>query len=131
MNFLLDTHAWLWMMIEPKKIGRKTRLAIGAPEHTFKLSLASAWEIAIKHAAGRIRLPLGPLEYIQTRTQADGIVIFPVNLEHVCAAAALPRHHGDPFDRLLVAQAQLENLILMTHDAQIAKYEVRLMDPSR
>jgi PIN domain nuclease of toxin-antitoxin system len=130
-NFLLDTHAWLWMMLEPKKIGRKTRSVIGDSDHTFRLSMASAWELAIKHAAGRIELPEAPLEYIRTRTQADSIVLLPVNLEHACAAAALPRHHGDPFDRLLIAQAQLENLVLVTHDRQIAKYDLRVMDPSR
>ena len=131
MNLLLDTHAWLWMMIEPKRLGRKTRALLANRDHRFWLSIASVWEIALKHAAGRLTLPEAPLPYIQSRTREDGIALLPVQIEHVCAAALLPRHHSDPFDRLLVAQAQAEALVLLTHDQNIAQYALAVRDPTR
>jgi PIN domain nuclease of toxin-antitoxin system len=118
------------MMIEPRRIGKKTRALCVDPRSTFRLSIASVWEIAIKHAAGRLTLPDVPLRYVVTRTREDGIVLLPVQVEHVCLAAQLPRHHGDPFDRLLVAQAQSENLVLLTHDEDIGKYAIDVRDPS-
>lgn len=130
MNILLDTHAWLWMMLEPKKIGAKTRRILGET-HSFALSLASVWELAIKHAAGRLDLPEPPLEYVRSRTHADGIRLVPIQMEHACAAASLPRHHGDPFDRMLAAQTKLEKLVLMSHDGVFAKYGIKVLDPVR
>lgn len=130
MKVLLDTHAWLWMMLEPQRIGPLTRALVTDPGHTFYLSVASTWELAIKHAAGRITLPEPPLAYVRTRTRADGITLLAMSLEHVCRAAALPRHHADPFDRVLVAQAEIESLVLLTHDLQIARYDVTVRDPA-
>ena len=72
MKFLLDTHAWLWMMLEPTRIGPRTRVVLAEPDE-FCLSTASAWEIAIKHAAGRLVLPEPPYSYILSRTKADGV----------------------------------------------------------
>jgi len=128
-NVLIDTHAWLWMMLEPKRIGKKTRKLISG-DHTFHLSVASVWELAIKHAAGRLVLPEEPLAYVRSRTAADGIAVLPIRLEHACTAARLPRHHGDPFDRMLVAQAQTEDLVLLTHDEDIPRYQVEVRDPT-
>jgi PIN domain nuclease of toxin-antitoxin system len=118
------------MMIEPSRIGKKTRTLCADPRTSFRLSIASVWEIAIKHAAGRLTLPEDPLRYVVSRTREDGIVILPIRVEHVCLASQLPRHHGDPFDRLLIAQAQGENLVLLTHDADIKKYDVDVRDPA-
>ncbi len=130
MKVLLDTHAWLWMMLDPQRIGPQTRALVAQPEHTFHLSIASTWELAIKHAAGRITLPEPPLTYVRTRTRADGITLLAVSLEHVCRAAGLPRYHADPFDRVLIAQAEIEDLVLLTHDQQIARYDVSVRDPT-
>jgi PIN domain nuclease of toxin-antitoxin system len=69
-NILLDTHAWLWMMIEPKRIGRKTRALVADRDNTFRLSVASIWELAIKHAAGRLVLPEEPLAYVRTASRS-------------------------------------------------------------
>jgi PIN domain nuclease of toxin-antitoxin system len=129
-NLLLDTHTWLWMMIEPNRIGKKTKALCADPRSSFRLSIASVWEIAIKHAAGRLTLPDDPLRYVVSRTREDGIALLPIQVEHVCLAAQLPRHHGDLFDRLLVAQAQSENLVLLTHDADIKKYDIDVRDPA-
>ena len=131
MKYLLDTHAWLWMMIEPEKIGPATRQLVVQSDHTFHLSIASAWEIAIKHAAARLKLPEDPYSYVLSRTRADGIALLSISLEHVCRAGALPRHHADPFDRLLIAQAEQENLVLLTHDAHMAAYGIAVHDPTQ
>lgn len=131
MRYLLDTHAWLWLLLEPKRIGPKMRKAATSKGNEFHLSIASAWEIAIKHAAGRLALPEPPFKYVQSRTREDGVGLLAVRLEHVCAAAALPRHHADPFDRLLVAQAQHDELVLVTHDDHIKLYDLKTIDPAR
>jgi PIN domain nuclease of toxin-antitoxin system len=130
MKILLDTHAWLWAMLEPARIGPKTRKLLTSADHTFCLSLASVWELAIKHAAGRITLPEPPLTYVRSRVRADGISLLAISVEHACRAAELPRHHADPFDRLLIAQAELDDLTLLTHDKEIATYEISVRDPA-
>jgi PIN domain nuclease of toxin-antitoxin system len=130
MKLLLDTHAWLWILIEPQRIGPQTAALLAEPGHTFLLSVASVWELAIKHAAGRLSLPEPPLEYVRSRTRADGISILAMSVEHVCRAAALERHHTDPFDRVLVAQAEIEDLVIVTHDQHIPRYGVAVRDPA-
>jgi PIN domain nuclease of toxin-antitoxin system len=130
LRILLDTHAWLWLLLEPDHVGPTTRRLVAAGEHSFQLSIASVWELAIKHAAGRLTLPEPPLDYVVSRTRADGIRLLAISVEHACRAAALPRHHGDPFDRVLVAQAELERLTIMTHDQHIPRYGVAVLDPS-
>jgi PIN domain nuclease of toxin-antitoxin system len=130
MKILLDTHSWLWAMLEPGRIGPRTRGLLASSDHSFHLSIASVWELAIKHAAGRITLPEPPLAYVQSRVRADGISLLAISAEHVCRAAALPRHHADPFDRVLVAQAQLESLTLLTHDRDILAYGIDVIDPA-
>jgi PIN domain nuclease of toxin-antitoxin system len=130
MNILFDTHAWLWSMLEPDRIGPRTRALVTSGEHTFYLSLASVWEIAIKHAAGRLTLPEPPSDYVRSRVRADGVYLVPISLEHACRAAELPRHHGDLFDRLLVAQAELDQLTLLTHDQHIPRYGIDVLDPA-
>lgn len=130
MRILLDTHAWLWLLLEPQRIGPATRSLVSDPAHVFHLSIASAWELAIKHAAGRLTLPESPLDYVRTRTRADGIALLAITLDHVCRAAELPRLHADPFDRLLIAQAQMDDLVLLTHDQQIPRYGVPVYDPA-
>lgn len=131
MTYLFDTHAWLWLLLEPERVGKKTRRLVLDARNDFCLSLASAWEIAIKHAAGRLTLPESPLSYIQSRSAEDGVRVLPIRLEHVCAAADLPRHHADPFDRLLISQARVEGYSIISHDRAFAAYDVRIIDPAR
>jgi len=130
-SYLFDTHAWLWLLLAPERVGKQMRALVENGGHQFYFSIASAWEIAIKHAAGRLVLPEPPLEYIQSRTSEDGVNLLSVRLEHVCGAAALPRHHADPFDRLLVSQAQAEGVTMISHDEAISQYDVRVVDPTR
>ena len=131
MTYLFDTHSWLWLLLDPDRVGKKARGVVLDPRNDFCLSLASAWEIALKHAAGRLTLPEPPLSYVQSRTAEDGVRLLSIRLEHVCAAAELPRHHGDPFDRLLVAQARAEKYTIITHDRAFASYDVKVLDPAR
>lgn len=124
---MLDTHAWLWMTVAPDRLARSTRRVLSSPRHERFLSTASAWEIAIKYRAGKLRLPEDPATLVPellTRTQ---VVALPVLLRHALHVSSLPRHHSDPFDRLLIAQAQTEGLTVVTSDDVFDKYEIKVL----
>ena len=91
------------------------------------LSAASSWEIAIKYALGKLPLPAPPPEYVPSRMQASGTGALPITHAHALHVASLPTHHRDPFDRLLVAQAQVESLPLLTADPQLGRYDIELL----
>ena len=124
MRLLIDTHCWLWMGLDSKRLGKKTRALFENHEHELVLSVASAWEIAIKAARGKLKLPQDPAPYVQTRTKLSRVNILQIDLEHVLATASLPDYHQDPFDRLLIAQAQVESMTIVTADERIAQYDV-------
>lgn len=126
MRILVDTHCWLWLQATPERIPGDVLEALASPENDLFLSAASAWEIAIKYALGRLPLPHPPQQYVQSRMATSGTAGLPVEIRHAVQVASLPGHHRDPFDRLLVAQAQLEGLTLLTADAQIEEYAVEL-----
>ena len=119
---LLDTHVFLWWRADDQRIVQPVRDAIGVAEIVF-VSAASAWEAAIKIALGRLGIP----EPFAAGVDASGFHRMPIAFEHAEAAAALPRHHADPFDRMLVAQARLEGCTLVTHDQQLAAYGVPIL----
>ena len=123
MKILLDTHCWLWMQVSPAKLSDEARALVEDPDNELFLSAASSWEISIKHALGRLPLPQPPAEYVPRALQRQGVAGLPIEHRHALQVSNLPRHHGDPFDRLLIAQAQLENLTLMTADRQMEAYE--------
>lgn len=127
MRILLDTQCWLWMLIAPERFSPEGRALVTAPENELFLSAASAWEIAIKHALGRLRLPMEPAEYVPSRLAATGTVPLPIQHVHALRVGQLPRHHRDPFDRMLVAQAQVEGLPILTADPQFAPYDVEVL----
>jgi PIN domain nuclease of toxin-antitoxin system len=129
-KILLDTHTWLWMMGDPDKLGPATQDLVRSGNHDFHVSIASIWELAIKHALGKLQLPTSPLEFARTRTHDNGINVLAISAEHACHAASLPRHHNDPFDRMLVAQADLEQHVLWSHDDHMVRYRVRVHDPA-
>lgn len=122
MRILLDTHALLWALAAPGKLPAPLRRALQAPENEVYASLASAWEIAIKVALGRLEFDLGSLE---DALAASGIQTLGISLEHAVHVAGLPPHHRDPFDRMLVAQALCESLTLASRDRVLARYGVR------
>lgn len=124
MRLLLDTHVWLWMQVQPEKIAPSAHELLIDPENALFLSAASSWEISIKWALGKLPLPEPPAIYVPKAMLRQGIEGLAVELRHTFAVTTLPDHHRDPFDRLLVAQAQLEGLTLVTSDPLIAPYPV-------
>ena len=120
MNLLVDTHVLLWWLADDPRLPEPARAAIAAPEHRVSVSAASAWEIAIKRALGKLEAP----DDLRTTIIASGFAEVPVTIDHASIAGALPRHHDDPFDRMLVAQAQVEELTIITLDVRFASYDV-------
>ncbi|ENO87102.1 type II toxin-antitoxin system VapC family toxin [Thauera linaloolentis] len=121
MNLLLDTHVALWAITDSPKLPQKARELIQSPKTTVWVSSASVWEIAIKHALGRGDMPVSGQDAVRYFRQS-GYRILPVEAEHAVAVEDLAAHHNDPFDRILVAQALIEPMRLMTHDALVALY---------
>ena len=127
MKLLLDTHAFLWWLRDDKSLGVAARRAIEAPENIVLVSAASAWEIATKRARGK--LPgLPRAGDIEEWIERSGCTPLAITVGHAVASAQLPLHHRDPFDRLLIAQAQAEDAMLVASDPQIARYRVKLLD---
>ena len=128
---LLDTHVWLWWLEGSPKLGAQARARLRAAEVPVYVSAASAWEIGIKVGLGRLDLGEPPDVCLPREAKRSGFQPLPITLEHAVAVATLPPHHGDPFDRLLVVQAQREGLTIVTGDPKIARYDVSTWDPSR
>jgi PIN domain nuclease of toxin-antitoxin system len=124
MRLLLDTHVFLWWNEADPRLSRRVRGLLSDPENSLYLSVASAWEMTIKVQSGKLGLPAATAVYIPARLNHYGIEALPVTLEHVLAASTLPGHHRDPFDRMLIAQGQVERLAIVTHDPQVRKYAV-------
>lgn len=126
MKILLDTQCWLWMLAEPERLSARARRLVQRAEHDTYLSAASAWEIAIKWGLGKLTLPADPVEFVGSRLEQSGVIPLPIRHTHALEVARLAPHHHDPFDRLLVAQAQVEGMTLLTADRQLEPYDVRL-----
>lgn len=127
MKALLDTHTFLWWILDDKRLSPRARETIRDPNNTLFLSAASAWEMVIKAQAGRLRLPENPARFIHEQLSLQGIEGLPVQVSHALHVSSLPAHHRDPFDRLLVAQSQMENLPILSSDPLIAQYEVEII----
>lgn len=117
------------MLAQPDRFSAAGRERLTSPEHDLYLSAASAWEIAIKSSLGRLHLPMNPEEYVRTRLPQSQTVPLAITHEHALRVASLPAHHRDPFDRLLIAQAQLEGLSIMTSDPHFSSYEIDVIGP--
>lgn len=126
MRLLLDTHVFLWLNTEPERLGDHLAL-VENPRHDRLVSAASSWEIAIKSAVGRLQLPEPVARWMPARLADIGATPVPIEHSHALAVADLPPHHRDPFDRLLVAQAQMLGVPLLTSDRQIARYDVDIL----
>lgn len=126
MRLLLDTHCWLWMQTAPERFSAESGALVADPENELLFSAASAWEIAIKYSLGKLPLPSAPADYVPDRMATSVVVALPVVHAHALEVAALPPHHRDPFDRLLIAQARLEQIPLLTADRQLEPYDVEL-----
>jgi PIN domain nuclease of toxin-antitoxin system len=121
-SLLLDTHVLIWWD-EGRKLSGAARWAIEAAD-TVYVSAASAWEVAIKIGLGRLR----PTRTVEQAVEESGFLELPITFRHAERVAGLPAHHRDPFDRLLIAQAELEGLTLVTRDPAFAQYAVERID---
>ncbi|HLI83704.1 MAG TPA: type II toxin-antitoxin system VapC family toxin [Bryobacteraceae bacterium] len=124
MKVLLDTHTFLWWNEANPLLSRRAHRLISDQENALYLSVVSAWEIVLKVGAGKLKLPAAAALYIPARLAHYRFDALPLSLEHVLAAGALPPLHRDPFDRMLVGQAQVEGLPILTRDPQIRRYAV-------
>jgi PIN domain nuclease of toxin-antitoxin system len=124
MRLLLDTHVWLWLVAAPERLARDARERLESSDTLLYLSAASGWEMSIKQQLGRLELG-GPAERVipELMLRSD-VTPLPITHQHGLRAGALPPHHRDPFDRMLIAQGQLEGLPIMTSDAAFAAYDV-------
>lgn len=123
-RYLIDTHVWLWMQAQSRRLSDETRAIVRDVRNVLFFSAASAWEIAIKYQLGKLALPEAPASYVPDRMRRSGTSPLPVDHAHTLRTAELPYHHADPFDRLLVAQAQLLDLTIITADQQLSAYDV-------
>ncbi len=121
MNYLLDTHAFIWWLNDSPELSATARKIISKSENRIFISHASLWEIAIKISIDRLIFPLASIE---TELQQNGFELLSIKTSHIICSATLPKLHRDPFDRMLIAQSQIENLALLTIDKQVQAYEL-------
>ncbi len=124
MQILLDTHSFLWWIGDDAQLSNKARVTIENGSNEIFFSAASGWEIAIKAQLGKLRLPNRPEVFVSEHLQLNGFHPLSISVSHTLHTASLPAIHRDPFDRILVAQCQLEQLAIVTSDHFIRQYEV-------
>jgi PIN domain nuclease of toxin-antitoxin system len=124
MKLLLDTHIFLWLNSDPEKLPPAAYDACRDPNNQLYLSHVSPWEIQIKQQLGKLQLRVALSELITTQARENGLVLLPIELAHIYALSQLPCHHNDPFDRLLIAQARIESMVLVTVDRKISLYDL-------
>jgi PIN domain nuclease of toxin-antitoxin system len=129
MKLLVDTQCWLWLSTAPERFSAERRRQIDRADTELLLSAASAWEIAIKFGLGKLLLPEQPQSYVPSRMRLTRTISLPILEAHALGVAELPRHHRDPFDRLIIAQAQIERLPILTADPLFAPYDVDTIEP--
>ena len=127
MRCLLDTHTFLWMIANHPQLSNTVKQILVDPSHDLYFSSVSAWEIAIKYRLGKLQLAQPPGQFIPDQVQLNRLTVLPVQMEHGLQVALLPDLHNDPFDRLLIAQAMLENLVLLSIDPVLKGYPVTIL----
>jgi len=127
MKVLLDTHTFLWWITDDPKLSLRVRGIISDGENEIFISAATGWEIAIKSQIGRLRLPDEPQRFILEQLKINGMKSLPIEMRHALHISTLPTYHQDPFDRILIAQAQMEDLPVLSADQEIGKYEVTII----
>ena len=127
MKLLLDTHIFLWWADHPEKLSHAALSALKDEANELLLSVASVWEMQIKIQLGKLKLNLPLKELIKNQQETNELNLLPVELKHVLALDALPLHHKDPFDRLLIAQSIEEDITIVTADSQFSAYQVKLL----
>ena len=128
MRILLDTQAWLWILMAPERFSGPALRIVEKRRNELVLSAISAWEIGIKYDLGRLKLSGAPESVIPDLMLRSGVEPLTISHAHALRAGALPPHHRDPFDRLLVAQAQIEDLPILTSDALLGQYDITVIN---
>jgi len=126
-KLLLDTHALLWFLVDDHRLTPATRGLMADPINDVFVSAASAWEIAIKKSLGKLTVPPDIATWLSAQLTRSRLTPLAITVSHAAAVERLPAHHADPFDRLLIAQANAENLSVVTSDPQFEQYDVRLV----
>lgn len=124
MRYLLDTHALLWWLDDDSRMGQATRSAISDPANTIFVSVVSLWELTVKARIGKLKVDV---DAVMAAPAQEGFTLLTVMIDHLATLRALPSHHGDPFDHLLIAQALAEDAMFISSDRVIGRYPVRLM----
>ena len=127
MRILLDTHIFIWWDNDPDQLSAQAKVLCQDPANTLVLSVVSVWEMQIKQQLGKLTLRLPLSELIEDQQKTNGVEILPISLAHVLALEALPPHHKDPFDRLLIAQANAAGIGLLSVDPVFRQYTVKLL----
>lgn len=127
MRVLVDSAALIWWFVDDPRLGPEANDLIEDPSTEAYASVASVWEIGIKEASGKLSLEIPAAEIMDAALILD----LPIRMKHASTAAALPRHHSDPFDRMIVAQAKCDGFVLLTPDLALGAYEVPLIDARR
>ena len=127
MRLLLDTHTFLWAVLEPHKLSEAARAALADSTSRVAMSAVNAWEIAIKVSLGKMPMPPDGPERLRAVADSTQFTVLPVTVEHAFAVRELRWHHKDPFDRLLVAQARIEGMTLVSDDGLLSRYGVDVL----
>lgn len=127
MRLLLDTHIFIWFVLSPDKLSPTALAAIQDPNNQIFVSLVSAWEMSIKSGLGKMHLTQPIESFFEDQAQHNQFDILPITLAHIAAVESLPRHHGDPFDRLLIAQSMTEAMPLISADHAFDAYSLTLI----
>jgi PIN domain nuclease of toxin-antitoxin system len=127
LRYLLDTHSFLWWVREGDRVSGTAREAISDAGNEIFLSVASAWEIAIKAGLGKLDIPRGPEWFISRHTELNDLSVLSIDLRHALGVHDLPDLHRDPFDRILVAQSRAEGMPILTADPEISRYPVETL----
>ena len=127
MDVLVDTHVFLWFMLDEMRLSQKVKKIVRNPSNSLVFSAAVGWEIVIKVQTGKLVLPDLPSRYVPARVAQFGMRNLPIDLRHVLLVESLPLYHRDPFDRLLAAQSQAESLPILTSDPVFKKYDVEVI----
>ena len=124
MIYLLDTHTLLWWFSKPEKLSKKSQEVIGDSKNIILVSSVSTWEIVIKKTLGKLRVP----DRIFSLIEEENFYELPIRISHTQALEKLPKHHNDPFDRLLIAQGNMEKAVIITRDKYIKKYPISTIE---
>jgi PIN domain nuclease of toxin-antitoxin system len=124
-SYLIDTHTFLWFILDDPQLSDVARIAIEENDATVFLSIASVWEIAIKHSLGKLPLPEPFSAFIPVQLQQNAITLLGISVEHTARVAILALHHRDPFDRLLIAQSLVEKIPIISADSAFDAYGIQ------